>query len=172
MRAFIRIMISFPNALSTIYEDVLTKSAHTLTHSHDHSTQKQYKIMKNDRWKEVVDNFCCCYVSADVVNPIDVHNSMKWNNEYFTLHFLKLLISKFCTTTMPMIITQNCHCQKQPNLFSYTAVCSVKWLMIFDWLHSHHDVNIRIYAQFNAHKKEFPGDIFQLTNICALMKFQ
>lgn len=87
-------MISFPNALSTIYEDVLTKSAHStqaykLAHSHTHRTQKQYKIMKNDRWKEVVDNFCCCYVSADVVNPIDVHNSMKWNNEYFTLHFFE-----------------------------------------------------------------------------------
>lgn len=88
-------MISFPNALSTIYEDVLNKSAHTHkraqahTSAHTRRTQKQYKIMKNDRWKEVVDNFCCCYVSADVVNPIDVHNSMKWNNEYFTLHFFE-----------------------------------------------------------------------------------
>lgn len=152
---------AFYNLRGCFYQE----RAHSRTLAHT----RTLTVHKNNTklWKTIVEKkLSTIFVVAmsRLMLSIRLTCTIRWNEitNILLCIFLKLLISKFCTTTMPMIITQNCHCQKQPNLFSYTAVCSVKWLMIFDWLHSHHDVNIRIYAQFNAHKKEFPETFFNL----------
>lgn len=99
-------MIQFTNALSTIYEDVnqrawrsstttiATTTAAAAEHNNNASSCEKYEkrsLKRSCRQFFIV----CRYVSADVVNSIDVHNSMQRNNEYFALHLLLLLLKKF-----------------------------------------------------------------------------